>query len=103
MAPSTARLPATAPDASFPDVRRAAREGGRYRLRNATRRVDGAPLSRRRPRMMTLLRCGLIACAITVLMSVGPGAGSAQAHPTLLFTEPAVGGRANRFGDAGPG
>lgn len=40
--------------------------------------------------MRTLLRCGLIAWAIAVLISVGPGAGSAQAHPTLLFTEPAA-------------
>lgn len=39
---------------------------------------------------MTLLRCGLIAFAIAVQTSVGPGAGSAQAHPTLLFTEPAA-------------
>ncbi|HEY9263917.1 copper resistance protein CopC (plasmid) [Mycolicibacterium vanbaalenii] len=39
---------------------------------------------------MTWLRCGLIALAIAVQTSVGRGAGSAQAHPTLLFTEPAA-------------
>lgn len=37
---------------------------------------------------MNSLRRWLTVCAAAVLMSIGPGAGVAQAHPTLLFTEP---------------
>jgi copper transport protein len=36
-----------------------------------------------------LRRC-LVGSVVTALMLIGPAAGIAQAHPTLLFTEPAV-------------